>query len=109
MAAQAAVGGGSGSWINNLVGSIFGGFFDQGGYIAPGKVGIAGERGPELIAGPANVVSRTETARVTQAPKPEVNQKIINVLDPSIVSDYLSSGEGEEIVLNVMRRNGMVG
>lgn len=32
--------------------------------------------------------------------------RIINVLDPSIVADYLSSPNGEKVILNVMRRNG---
>lgn len=36
-------------------GSIFGGFFADGGYLPAGKVGIVGERGPELISGPANI------------------------------------------------------
>lgn len=31
--------------------------------------------------------------------------RVINVLDPNLVSDYMSSSEGEEIILNVMRRN----
>lgn len=46
-------GGGSnifGSILNGL-GSIFGGFFADGGQLAGGKWGIVGERGPELIRG----------------------------------------------------------
>ena len=31
--------------------------------------------------------------------------RVVNVLDPSLVSDYLSSSQGEEVVLNIMRRN----
>lgn len=34
----------------------FGGFFAAGGYLGAGKWGIAGERGPEVIKGPAQVV-----------------------------------------------------
>ncbi|RLE34437.1 MAG: hypothetical protein DRJ61_05220 [Acidobacteria bacterium] len=31
--------------------------------------------------------------------------KVINVLDPSLVSDYLTTNAGEELVVNIMRRN----
>jgi hypothetical protein len=47
----------SGLWggISNFFGGLFGGFFANGGYLPAGKVGIAGEAGPELISGPANI------------------------------------------------------
>jgi len=46
-------GGGSkgGGGIGSFLGSLFGGFFADGGYLPPGKWGIAGERGPEPIFG----------------------------------------------------------
>lgn len=37
------------------IGSFFGGFFAEGGRINSGEVGITGERGPELVSGPANI------------------------------------------------------
>jgi lambda family phage tail tape measure protein len=37
------------------LGSLFGGFFATGGMIPPGRFGVVGERGPELVQGPANV------------------------------------------------------
>jgi len=52
-------GGGAGGGI---LSSIFAGFFDSGGYIPSGKVGMAGEKGPELVHGPAHVISRKDTA-----------------------------------------------
>jgi hypothetical protein len=48
--------------IGGLVGGLFGGFFNEGGFIRPGTFGIAGENGPEIISGPANVVSTRDTA-----------------------------------------------
>jgi hypothetical protein len=107
--AGAAAGESSGDWFTNALSGVFGGFFDEGGYLPPGKIGIAGERGPELIAGPATVTSRRETAKMMSPERPQVNQKIINVLDPSIVADYLEGGEGEEVVLNILKRNGVIG
>lgn len=46
-----AAGGGIGGILSSIFGSLFGGFFATGGFLAPGKVGVAGERGPELIFG----------------------------------------------------------
>ncbi|MDA1379946.1 hypothetical protein PCI56_09080 [Plesiomonas shigelloides subsp. oncorhynchi] len=40
----------------------FAGLFDAGGYIPSGQFGIVGERGPELVNGPARVTSRKQTA-----------------------------------------------
>jgi hypothetical protein len=44
-------GGGASAGIGSFLGSLFGGFFADGGYLPPGKWGIAGERGPEPIFG----------------------------------------------------------
>lgn len=43
------------SSVASSIGSFFGGFFADGGSLAPGKWGIVGERGPEIITGPANI------------------------------------------------------
>ena len=42
---------GSGGGIQDL----FGGFFAKGGYLPAGQFGVVGERGPEIINGPANI------------------------------------------------------
>ena len=44
-------GSGGGGGLSSLFGSLFGGFFADGGYLPPGRWGIAGERGPEPIFG----------------------------------------------------------
>lgn len=53
----------SGLWsgISGFFGNIFGGLFADGGYLPAGKVGIAGEAGPELITGPARVTSNEDS------------------------------------------------
>lgn len=38
--------------------------FARGGTLGAGRVGIAGERGPELVTGPARIHSATETASI---------------------------------------------
>jgi len=55
---------GGGSSGGGFFGRFFAGLFDGGGHIPNGKFGIVGERGPELVSGPANVTSRAETARM---------------------------------------------
>lgn len=42
----------------------FGGFHDTGGTLAAGHWGIVGERGPEIITGPASIASRSRTAEL---------------------------------------------
>lgn len=44
-----------GSSIVSGIGSLFGGFFANGGTLPAGKFGIVGERGPELVSGPASI------------------------------------------------------
>jgi lambda family phage tail tape measure protein len=52
----------------------FAGMFDKGGNIPAGKFGVVGERGPELVRGPANVTSRTDTAKMTGGNTIIINQ-----------------------------------
>ena len=42
----------------------FAGMFDKGGFIPGGQWGIVGERGPEIVNGPARVTSREDTAKM---------------------------------------------
>ena len=48
-------GGGGAGGGGNFFSNLFAGFFAQGGYIGGNQVGIVGERGAELVKGPANV------------------------------------------------------
>jgi len=43
------------STLGKSIGGAFAGFFAEGGYIPPGKFGVVGEQGPELVSGPAQV------------------------------------------------------
>lgn len=50
--------GGGSSILSSIAGGIadlFGGFFADGGRLPAGKFGVVGERGPELVSGPANI------------------------------------------------------
>lgn len=50
-----ATSGSSGGGWSQVLGSLFGGFFANGGDIPRGKFGIVGERGREVVTGPATV------------------------------------------------------
>jgi phage-related protein len=57
-------GGGGGGFLSSItsgISSFFGGFFANGGTLGAGKFGIAGEAGPEIITGPARVMSNQES------------------------------------------------
>lgn len=102
------------SILSQIRGQNFSGAYDQGGQIPAGKIGIVGEYGPELVRGPASVTGREATARLMREGQgsgesaqaaPVVNVKNINVLDPSVVGDYLNTNEGEQVIMNTFRRN----
>lgn len=59
-----------------LFGNLFSGFFANGGFIPAGKIGIAGERGPELIRGPASVTSTADTAALLSGGSTQVTYNI---------------------------------
>ena len=54
-------GGGGGASLSKL----FAGFFANGGMIPSGSFGVVGERGPELVSGPATVMPMTGGGAVT--------------------------------------------
>ncbi len=81
-------------------------------------IGLMGEAGPEAILplrrgrdGRLGVEMNRDgqpggtPQRDGQQAAPEMSTRIINVLDPSVVGDYLATPSGERAILNVIRRN----
>lgn len=71
-------------------------------------IGLMGEAGPEAILplrrgrdGRLGVEMNSTPAQPAQ----DMSTRIINVLDPSVVGDYLATPSGERAILNVIRRN----
>nr|WP_278995913.1 phage tail tape measure protein [Plesiomonas shigelloides] len=61
----------------------FAGMFDTGGYIPSGSFGIAGEVGPEFVMGPAQIVSRRDTAQMLGGGQRSVQITMHNVFQTS--------------------------
>lgn len=97
--------------------SGFAGAFDAGGEIPAGMFGLVGERGPELVSGPARVTGRVDTQSVfdrmakdksesgASAVPPQVNVRIVNVDSEDRIADAIGSDTGERAILNVAGRN----
>jgi hypothetical protein len=81
------------------------GAHDAGGSIPAGSVGLVGERGPELVRGPASVTSRVDTAQALQGGR-DPHITLINAMDGSdAVHRYVSSTQGTRTYLNFFRAN----
>jgi phage-related protein len=97
-------GGGGGSFLS----SMFGGFFADGGYLPSGKFGIAGEAGPEIITGPARVMSNEDSFGGGSAPAVNIN---INAIDTQTGTEFLLNNKKqiEGIIQNAYNRRGKQG
>jgi len=128
--ARTGGGGGLFGWITSAIGGLFGiggGFAKGGAFAQAGEItafarggvvsrptvfpfargiGLMGEAGPEAIlplrrgrGGRLGVETSGEGQTAQSA------TRIVNVLDPSIVGDYLATPAGERLIVNVIRRN----
>jgi len=82
-------------------GSIFGGFFAEGGYIPAGQFGIAGERGPEIVNGPARVTGTDETAQILGGGRGTNITYNINAVD--VQSFRMALARDPEYIYNLTR------
>jgi phage-related protein len=95
-------------------------FATGGSFVVPGTGGVDSQ----MVAMRASPGERVSVQTPTQVRKgtaaanagmggsgaaPQVNQRIINVIDPAMVGDFLSSPEGEDILVNVIGRSGIMG
>lgn len=93
-----------------ILSSIF--KFATGTNNAPGGLAIVGEQGKELVNLPkgSEVIPTPQTNRILEGmggntTNVSVVPKIVNVLDPSLVGDFINTPQGEELILNVVNRN----
>ncbi len=83
-----------------LFGGLFAGFFNNGGSIPAGKIGIAGENGPEIIRGPGTVISTRDSAQMLGGGVTNVYYKI-EATDPA--SFQAQVARDPEFIYNVTR------
>lgn len=109
MAASAAVAAGVNvaNIMNTPVGFMTGGEFEVKGRGGPDSQTVAfratpGERVTVQTPEQYRKGQRTESE---QPVAPVQTHKIVNILDPRIVGDYLTTSEGEKVIVNVMRKN----
>src|SRR5690606_22276583 len=86
-----------------FIGSFFGGAKASGGDVMSGRSYLVGEHGPEMFT-PRSAGSITPNNQLSGS-APVVNVRNINVLDPSVVGDYLGGDEGEQLIMNIVQRN----
>lgn len=94
----------SGGGLFGKIASVFAGLFDGGGRIGAGQFGIVGERGPEIVTGPANVTSRVDTAKMLGGGQ-VVNNITVNAPPGSDVQEQRrqNSTGGEDLTIIIDR------
>jgi hypothetical protein len=95
-------------------------FATGGSFVVPGSGGVDSQ----LVAMRASPGERVSVQTPTQVRKgtaaanagvgggngvPQVNQRIINVIDPAMVGDFLSTPEGEDVLVNIINKSGIMG
>jgi hypothetical protein len=78
--------------------SNFSGAYDAGGFIPAGRVGLVGERGPELVQGPAQVTGRRDTVAALGT-----QLMIVNAPNANAAHQFARSYPNRKIVMNIVR------
>lgn len=92
--------GGNLGGLASAAGSLFGGFFADGGRPDPRKISVVGERGPELFI-PDGVKGTVQPNGQSQ----QVNVNAVTVLDANSIAGVLSSPELGSTFINQARIN----
>lgn len=73
-------------------------------YHSGGMVGLKPDEVPAILQKGEEVLSRADPRNAANGASGG-GTRIINVIDPSLVSDYLTTSAGEKAILNIMQRN----
>ena len=117
---------GKGGDIGGIIGSLLTAIFHDGGVVggaaparravspllfvnAPryhtgGFPGLAPNEVPAILQKGEEVLTRTDPRNQLNGGRAGGGVRIVNVVDPALVQDYLSSAAGEETILNVLSR-----
>lgn len=80
----------------------YSGAYDSGGYISSGQVGLVGERGPELVSGPAQVTSRAQTSNSMKQTKTSIS--VMNFFDEVTFKAMVSKeiAANKDVIINII-------
>lgn len=80
----------------------YGGAYASGGFIESGQVGLVGERGPELVTGPAQVTSRAQT--ISEMKKTKTSISVMNFFDEATFKNMVSKeiASNKEVIINII-------
>lgn len=69
--------------------------------------GLKADEYPAILQRGEEVKSRRDVQAESnrRERQPELKAKIINVMDPSVVGDYMATDEGEQMVMNIVQKN----
>jgi|LSQX01.1.fsa_nt_gb tape measure domain-containing protein len=90
------------------IGFMTGGQFTVGGSGGADSQMVAFRATPGeqvAISTPTQVKKGDPNRGGQQQEAPQVNQRIVNIIDPDLMGDYLSTPEGEQLLVNTIRRN----
>lgn len=92
--------------IGTVIGTSIAGLFDRGGMVPSGKYGIVGERGPELVKGPAIVTSRQQTAGMmgSRGTGNQVNVTVHNNAPVKVETTTDRNGDIQMVIEEVIKR-----
>lgn len=89
--------------LSSTQSASFGGTRADGGSVKEGRRYLVGERGPEMFTAPSNgsIVTNADLQPQTA----QNNIRIVNAYDDGHIDNYLGSDNGEEKIVNAVRRN----
>lgn len=81
-------------------------------YHSGGIAGLKSDEVPSILQRGEEVLKKNDPRHRNNAgqdqpsaPQPQTNLRIVNVIDPSLVQDFMSSSGGEQVILNILQRN----
>lgn len=109
----------SGGTPGGLIGSFLAGLFHEGGIVGEGGAtrrvspalflgaprlhdGLAPDEFPAILQAGEEVLAKDDPRNAANGGG---STRIVNVLDPALVQDYLTSSDGERVLVNVIQRN----
>lgn len=89
------------------VGFMTGGSFTVGGSggMDSQMVAFRATPGEQVAVSTPTQVRKGDPNTKQEQQAPQVNQRIVNIIDPDLMGDYLATPEGEQLLVNTIRRN----